>query len=150
MLRGRVQIDDAYLGGELNGGKTGRDSENKVPIVAAVSLDDAGHPIHVRVAKVETISFAAIADWAKEALARGCEVISDGLAYFLAVTEVGCTHQAVIVNGCHPKDLPEFGWINTVISNLKPASAVSSMPYTSRSMVIDNLERFVIASTWRA
>jgi len=30
-LTGRVEIDDAYLGGERSGGKTGRGSENKVP-----------------------------------------------------------------------------------------------------------------------
>ena len=119
VLRGKVQLDDAYLGGERNGGKPGRGSENKVPIVAAVSLDEAGHPIHVKVAKVETFSFAAIADWAQDALARGCEVISDGLACFRAVAEVGCLHQPVVVNGRHPKDLPDFRWINTVISNLK-------------------------------
>lgn len=119
MLGGRVQIDDVYLGGEINGGKAGRCSENKVPIAAAVSLDDAGHPIHVKLAKLETFAFAAIADWAQEALAKGCELISDGLACFRAVTEVGCSHQAVIVNRRHPKDLPEFRWINTVISNLK-------------------------------
>jgi hypothetical protein len=52
-------------------------------------------------------------------LARGCEVISDGLACFRAVAEVGCIHQPVIADGRHPKDLPEFRWINTVISNLK-------------------------------
>jgi hypothetical protein len=104
---------------EHNGGKPGRGSKNKVPIVAAVSLDEAGHPIHVKVAKVETYSFAAIADRAQDALARGCEVISDGLACFRAVAEVGCIHQPVIVNGRHPKDLPDFRWINTVISNLK-------------------------------
>jgi hypothetical protein len=119
VLRGKVQLDDAYLGGELNGSKPGRGSENKVPIVAAVSLDEAGHPIHVKVAKVDAFSFAAIADWAQDALARGCEVISDGLACFRAVAEVGCIHQPVIVNGRHPKDLPDFRWINTVISNLK-------------------------------
>jgi hypothetical protein len=62
LLREKVQLDDAYLGGEHNGGKPGRVSENKVPIVAAVCLDEAGHPIHMKVAKVETFSFAAIAD----------------------------------------------------------------------------------------
>jgi hypothetical protein len=31
----RVQMDDAYLGGERSGGKTGRGSENNVPIAAA-------------------------------------------------------------------------------------------------------------------
>lgn len=32
-LHGRVEMDDAYLGGERSGGKTGRGSENKVPFV---------------------------------------------------------------------------------------------------------------------
>jgi hypothetical protein len=35
-LSGTVQIDDAYLGGEQSGGKSGRGSENKIPFVAAV------------------------------------------------------------------------------------------------------------------
>jgi hypothetical protein len=33
-LGGDVLVDDAYLGGELPGGKPGRGSENKVPFVA--------------------------------------------------------------------------------------------------------------------
>jgi hypothetical protein len=33
-LRGKVQIDDAYLGGERNVGKLGCRSVNKVPIAA--------------------------------------------------------------------------------------------------------------------
>jgi hypothetical protein len=70
LLRGKDQIDDAYLGGERNGGKPGCGSENKVPIVAAVSLDDAGHPLHVKLATVQTFSFAAIADWSQAALSR--------------------------------------------------------------------------------
>ena len=38
-LRGFVQADDAaYLGGENAGGKAGRGSRNKVPFVAALSL----------------------------------------------------------------------------------------------------------------
>jgi hypothetical protein len=40
LLGGLVQIDDAYLGGELSGGKAGRGSENKVPFVAAVEFND--------------------------------------------------------------------------------------------------------------
>ena len=145
VLRGKVQLDDTYLGGEHNGGKPGRGSENKVPIVAAFSLVEAGHPIHVKVAKVETFSFAAIADWAQDALARGCEVISDGLACFRAVAEVGCLHQPVVVNGRHPKDLPDFRWINTVISNLKPAEEHST-PSILRSTLIATWAPSVIGS----
>jgi hypothetical protein len=68
--RGKVQLDDADLGREQNGDKPGCGSENNVPIVAAVSLDEAGHRIHLKVAKVETYSFAAIADWSQDALAN--------------------------------------------------------------------------------
>ena len=70
MQRGKVQLDEACLGGVHNGGKPGCGSENKVSIVAAASIDEAVHPIHVKVAKVETLSFAAIAYWAQDALAH--------------------------------------------------------------------------------
>jgi hypothetical protein len=43
-LGGLVQIDDAYLGGERNGGKAGRGSENKRPFVIGVLTTEAGHP----------------------------------------------------------------------------------------------------------
>ncbi len=43
-LGGDVQVDDAYLGGELPGGKAGRGSENKIPFVAAISLSEQGRP----------------------------------------------------------------------------------------------------------
>jgi transposase-like protein len=44
-LSGFVQIDDAYLGGERNGGKPGRGSENKQPFVVAVATDETlEHP----------------------------------------------------------------------------------------------------------
>ena len=44
-LTGRVEIDDAYLGGERSGGKHGRGSENKVPFIAAVQTTDSGTPM---------------------------------------------------------------------------------------------------------
>jgi hypothetical protein len=37
-LDGSEQIDDAYLGGERNGGKPGRGSENKQPLQIAVAV----------------------------------------------------------------------------------------------------------------
>jgi hypothetical protein len=42
LLEGAVQLDDAHLGGERSGGKAGCGSENKVPFVAALSLDENG------------------------------------------------------------------------------------------------------------
>ena len=132
VLRGKVQVDDAYLGEERCGGKAGRGSENKVPIVAAVSIDDAGHPRYMKLATVATFTFAAIADSAQDSLTIGCEVISDGLPCFRAVTEVGCLQQAVVVKGRHPNKLPIICWINTELSNLR-----TSLSGTFHAMKID-------------
>jgi len=75
-----VRLHDAYLGGERTGGKAGRGSENKVPFVAAVSLTDAGHPLRVKLNPVPGFTLNAIAEWAKDHLAAGSAVKSDGLA----------------------------------------------------------------------
>ena len=41
-LEGRVEMDDAYLGGQKSGGKTGRGSPGKRPFVVAVQTDAEG------------------------------------------------------------------------------------------------------------
>lgn len=119
VLDGQVQVDDAYLGGERSGGKVGRGSENKVPFVAAVSLSDDGHPLRTKLTPVPGFTLKSIAEWAKDQLAPGSTVLSDGLACFGAVIAADCTHQPTVVAGRKPKDIPEFQWINTVLGNLK-------------------------------
>ena len=119
VLDGKVQVDDAYLGGERTGGKVGRGSENKVPFVAAVSLTVDEHPLRVRLTPVPGFTLTAISAWAKGHLAASSTVFSDGLACFGAVTEAGCTHHPTVMAGRKPKEVPEFRWINTVLGNLK-------------------------------
>ena len=119
LLQGAVQLDDAYLGGERSGGKAGRGSENKVPFVAALSLDEKGGPTHLKLDVVSGFTSQAIGKWAKTRLKPGCVVLSDGLSCLAAVTEAGCVHIPRVVGTLKPKDLPEFKWINTVLGNLK-------------------------------
>src|SRR5712671_1817792 len=52
-LTGRIEIDDAYLGGERNGGKRGRGSPGKTPIVAAVETTPEGKPIRLKLRRVK-------------------------------------------------------------------------------------------------
>jgi hypothetical protein len=118
-LCGQVQVDDAYLGGELSGGTVGRGSENKVPFVVAVSLDSEGPPMRVKLTPISCFTSKAIAGWAKTHLSPGGAVLSDGLTCFGTVTEASCQHHALIVGGRNPKDVPDFLWINTVLGNLK-------------------------------
>ena len=119
VLDGRIQVDDAYLGGERAGGKAGRGSENKVPIVAAVSLTEDDHPLRVRLTPVSGFTLKAISAWAKDCLAPGSTVFSDALACFGAVIKIGCSHHFTVIAGRKPKETPEFRWINTILGNLK-------------------------------
>lgn len=118
-LSGAVQMDDAYLGGERSGGKVGRGSENKVPFVAAVSVDDEGHPGRVKLTPVSGFTTAAVSAWTKGHLSPGCTVLSDGLACFGGVSASGCLHIPLVAGGRKPDELPEFRWINTVLGNVK-------------------------------
>lgn len=63
-LSGRVEVDDAYLGGENPGGKAGRGSENKVPFIAEVQTDSKKHPLYVVFAKAKGFSHAEVKAWA--------------------------------------------------------------------------------------
>lgn len=117
-LTGTVQLDDAYLGGECRGAR-GRGSPNKVPFVAAVSTNDAGHPMFARLSPISGFTSKAIADWARLNLVPGCDVHSDGLSCFAGVIDAGCAHSFIVAAGRKPRDLPQFKWVNTVLGNLK-------------------------------
>ena len=122
-LGGAVQIDDAYLGGERAGGKPGRGSENKVPFVAAVSVNEAGHPMYLKLNLVTGFTSQAISKWAKASLMPGTFVASDGLGCFAAVADAQCIHIPMVVGVLKPRDLPSFKWVNTVLGNLKTTLA---------------------------
>ena len=118
-LDGLVQLDDAYLGGERSGGSTGRGTEGKTPFIAAVSLNDEGHPKYLKLAALPGFTSQAIREWACKHLAPGTLVTSDGLACFAAVMDAQCLHAASVVGRAKPRELPEFLWVNTVLGNLK-------------------------------
>lgn len=120
-LSGFVQIDDAYLGGERNGGKGGRGSENKQAFLAAVEVGaDAEHPRHVVFEPVRHFDNTAIKDWAVRRLAPETTVFSDGLWAFRRIGDAGHTHHAKATGGRRAAlDDPHAQWVNIVLSNLK-------------------------------
>ena len=97
----------------------GRGSENKIPFIAAVSIDSAGHPHRIKLTPVTGFTTEAIAAWAKSHLAADCRVTSDGLTCFAAVSAAGCQHHPIVAGGRKPSELPEFRWVNTVLGNVK-------------------------------
>jgi len=120
-MTGRVEVDDAYLGGEHEG-KAGRGSENKVPFIAAVQTNNRGHPITVCLDRVKAFSKESIDVWANARLGAATTVVSDGLWCFQAVAATAQTHQRIVTGGGRKSvKKPEFRWVNTLLGNLKTA-----------------------------
>ena len=121
-LHGRVELDDAYLGGERSGGKRGRGAPGKTPFVAAVETTEDGRPVRLMLRRVGSFCGRAISGFAKRGLDPGCEVVSDGLACFAAVAEAGCRHEVIKTgSGAAAARTPAFEWVNTALGNIKAA-----------------------------
>jgi len=122
VLSGRIEVDDAYLGGELPGGKVGRGSENKVPFIAAVQTNKQGHPLYAVFSTVKSFCRQEVELWARRSLVPCSLVVSDGLRCFQAVEAAGCLHQREVVGKERKSTSMDcFSWINTVLGNLKNA-----------------------------
>ena len=130
-LNGFVQLDDAYLGGERNGGKPGRGSENKQAFVIAVKQafviavqtnEDHQHPSFAVIEPVRSFDNASLEDWIARRLAPECEVYSDGLACFRRLEDAGHAHTTLVTGGGRAAtEVPGARWVNVVLGNLKRA-----------------------------
>jgi hypothetical protein len=119
-LCGVIEVDDAYWGGERHGAKPGRGSPNKVPFIAALSCNAAGHPIGLRLGKVTGFRKREVERFAKRHFDPHAIVLSDGLACFRGIASAGFAHQPVVTGGGYRSmALPEFQWLNTVLGNVK-------------------------------
>src|SRR5206468_5442933 len=94
-LAGRVEIDDAYLGGERRGGKRGRGAAGKTPIIAAVETTAERRPTRLRLTVVKGFRKKEVEKLAKAAIEPGATVVSDGLSCWPAVEKAGCAHFAM-------------------------------------------------------
>ena len=138
-LEGRVEMDDAVMGGrqgELDGGKRGRAGANKTPFVAAVATSDDGRPLRLLLHVVLAHDGVSIEAMARAHLAPGARVVSDGLGCFRAVTRAGCVHEPIVVQRApqNSEKIPAFRWVNTVLGNLKTSMASTFKAVAKRYM----------------
>jgi transposase-like protein len=122
-LTGRVEIDDAYLGGEVRGGKAGRGSPNKVPFVAAVQTSESGQPVYLCLSQRPFTKTSLLA-FAERSLAAPATLVSDGLGCFTAVQGTGILHDPHLTGGgAASAKHPAFLAVNTALGNLKTSLA---------------------------
>lgn len=98
-LSGRIEIDDAYISGEMPGTR-GRGTLNKVAIVATVEAMQDGKPLRMHLRRVRGFRRTKISRYAKSSsLAAGNTVLSGRLHCFSAVQDAHCSHIALVTGG---------------------------------------------------
>ncbi len=118
-ISGRIEMDDAYLGGKHKGGSRGRGSENKQPFVAAVATDKKNHPLEIKLDLINSFSQSDIEKWTSSHIAPGSHIVTDGLTCFTGV-EKTCSHEIhVSLYMTEEEKETHFKWVNTIISNVK-------------------------------
>lgn len=140
-LKGDIQVDDAYQGGE-KAGKPGRGAANKLPFVIAVETRD-GRPIYTQLRVVSGFTNEAIRDYAMANIAAGARVLSDGLACWNGFDEAGLKHISKITGSGRPTDIG-FKWVNTGLGNTK-----GSITGTCRSIDARHTPRYLASYEWR-
>lgn len=118
-LTGRVEIDDACLGGDPSGGKAGRGSEKKVPFVAAAQTTEDGKP-HLACLSQRRFTNSALEDFFGASTALPLTVVSDGLGCITVSKSLGAVHDREITGSGKASVLNEkFRAVNTLIGNVK-------------------------------
>ena len=117
-LTGRVEIDDAYLGGEVQGGKAGRGSPNKIPFVAAVQATESGQPIYMCLSQ-RPFTKKSIQTFAGQSLAAQATLVShasparDWAASWTptsASAPIACSRRRLGGRRCGRRRAASIGW----------------------------------------
>src|SRR3954471_13235806 len=97
-LGGRVEMDDAYLGGHRSG-ERGRGAAGKQPFVAAVSTSDDRRPRKIKLLPVKGFRKKEVKRPVGEHLASASRLATDGLSCWTAAAEAGLEHTAMVTGG---------------------------------------------------
>ncbi len=144
-LSGRIEVDDAYWGGEGSGGKRGRGAPAKTPFLAAVETTMKGEPIRMKLNKINLFCKRTVLRWSRSQIAPDSFVLSDGLRCFNGLAEAGCLHLAINTEpGRKGVQHPAFRRVNTMLGNIKTA-----MAGTYHSISGEHLPRYLATFLYR-
>ena len=143
-LSGRVEMDDAYLGGHRPG-ERGRGAAGKQPFVAAVSTSDDRRPRKLKLLPVKGFRKREVSRLVAAHLASTSRVVTDGLSCWTAIDEAGLEHTAMATGGGkRAAGWSPFKWVNTTLGNVK-----SAITGTYRRISPKHAGRYLASFAWR-
>ena len=144
-LSGRVEMDDAYLGGVRSGGKRGRGAPGKTPFVAAVSTNPEGRPRKAKLVPVRGFRKREIARGAKRWLTPDAEVVTDALGCWTALGHAGRNHRAIRTGS--GRGAARMAPFNGSTPHSETSKARSPEP--TGNSAPDHAERYLASFAWR-
>ncbi len=87
---GEVEIDESYFGGKKKGGKRGRGSENKTPVVGLVERNGK-----LEATAVPNVKSITILPMVNQNIEKGAQVFTDEFKVYLALPAMGYHHATV-------------------------------------------------------
>jgi transposase-like protein len=117
-LQGRVEIDEAYIGGKKEG-PAGRGAEGKTLVLVAVEGKKGEKLGRVRFRCIETITQEAAESFIKDYVEPGSQIVTDGLNAYNKVESMGYIHSRNVVSSGVDEVLTQLDHVHLVISLLK-------------------------------
>jgi hypothetical protein len=146
VLSGRVEADDAYLGGVSHSGKPGRGAGRKRPFLAAVLTGSDGTPTCLSLQALNQVRAEAILRWGRAHLHPAAEVVTDGWSAYQILGTNGWSHRVKKTSriGWRRAKHPAFKWVNTVLGNLK-----ANLLGVCRAISLKHLPRYLAEFQYR-
>lgn len=113
-MGGSVEADESYFGGKMKGGKRGRGSENKTPVLGIVKRGGK-----IKTFKVDNVQGKTLIPLVTESVENGSTVYTDELPSYNALSNLGYEHKRIphalkvyVLDDIHTNTIDGF-WGNT-------------------------------------
>ena len=146
VLSGRVEVDDAYVGGEHHEGKRGRGAAGKTPFVVAVETDpkNPGSVLFLKMKTLKHVSGEEMEPWFRKSIVPGALVLTDGWKAYNFLAD-GYEHNSQkSPGGWRSAKVAAFRWVNTVLGNLK-----GNLVGVTRWVAKAHLDRYLAEFSYR-
>jgi hypothetical protein len=125
-LRGTVEVDETYIGGEEHSVSSGRGTGNKVLVAIAVELQEYGNEKkqglrklgRVRLSVIPDASGASLSSFVIENIEKGSEIVTDGWSGYSFIKKSGYSH-TVFVQRKKKESEVQLPHVHLLISLLK-------------------------------
>ena len=97
LLSGRVEVDETYVGGEEEG-VSGRYTEKKAIVVAAVEVHEPKGFGRIRLHQVPDVSGDSLVDFVRQVVLPGSTVLTDGWRGYDALPSHGYTREKIVLS----------------------------------------------------